>query len=141
MVPRAQRVGHTLGQIKHVLCGMGSRAMRRRGCCRLVVSYMGANMLILGRGKTICRGGGRTLHLLKLGIFARVHRLGGISARLVGGVRFYHPKSGVRAVFGGRQNAVGLSVHMSNVAIHRRRLHVLTFGSVGDRLSRGRVSS
>lgn len=139
--PRDERVGRTLGQIKRVLCGMGTRATRRRGCCRLVLSFIDAKLLILGSGKTMCRGGGRTLQLLKLGVFARVHRLDGMSTALVRGVRGYHPKSGLRIVFRGRQKAIGLSVHISRVGIRGRRLHVLTLGSVGVRLSRGRVSS
>lgn len=106
-----------------------------------MLGYVDAKLLMLGSGNTICRGGRRTLHLLKLDMFARIRRLDRVSAKLMRVLSSYHPKSGLRAAFGGRQRAIGLSVHMSSVAMQGRRLHVLALGGVGARLSSGRVSS
>lgn len=134
-------IGIVLGHVTHVLCGMGRRATRHRGCCRLVVSFMRANVIMLGDGNSICRGGGRTVGLLKLSILARIGRLSHVSSRLVATLRGTIPNSGLRVRFGARQKAIRLTLQISNVHVGSRRLHVVTLDSVGQRLSRQRVSS
>lgn len=134
-------IDRSLGHVARVLFRTGTSTTRGRGCCRLVVGYIGANVVILSSGNIVCRAGGRTLHLLKLTIFAGMHRLTHVSRGLGAIVRGVRPNSGRRVSFAGRHNGIRLSVHISRVALRSGRMHVLTVGSVGDRLSSGRVSS